>query len=57
MRSKRWFFLLGLLLTGLATLAFTAGQESPPSQGEQIEEFVPSEQVPAGSSVSFPVDI
>jgi hypothetical protein len=53
----RWV-LLGLV--ALATLA-AAGDQAPPratpAPGSQLEEFVPSEKVPADEAVSFPVDI
>lgn len=32
------------------------GQETPVSE-EELEEFVPTEEVPADSAISFPVDI
>jgi len=41
-------------------VARQATQESSPAEGSQddeLEVFVPSEEVPADSSVSFPVDI
>jgi hypothetical protein len=34
-----------------------AGSESPPPDTGELEEFVPSERVPADSAISFPVDI
>jgi hypothetical protein len=54
----RWL-LLGLLALG--TLAAAGDQAPTPrptaSPGPQLEEFVPSERVPADRAVSFPVDI
>jgi hypothetical protein len=54
-----------LLLVSMALIAFSgpAGtsaspqEAEAPAEGEQLEDFVPSEEVPADSAVSFPVDI
>jgi len=52
-----------LLAAALAATAFAASrlgaqQEPPPSQVEEdLREFVPSEEIPADSAVSFPSDI
>jgi len=34
-----------------------AAGESPPAAAGELEEFIPSERVPADSAISFPVDI
>ena len=46
----------------LLVLAFTVpsgvgAQETPPDPEEGLEEFEPSEEVPADETISFPVDI
>ncbi len=49
-----------LLLSGagrtVGAAAPAAGESQAPATGE-LEEFVPSERVPADSAISFPVDI
>lgn len=45
-------------LAGAALWASSSQEkETPAKQEEELEEFVPTERVPADSSVSFPVDI
>jgi hypothetical protein len=54
-----------LLLLSFVLVAFSgpAGtsaspqEEETPAAAEELEDFVPSEEVPADSAVSFPVDI
>jgi hypothetical protein len=54
----RWL-LLGLLALG--TLAIAGDQaatpKATPTPGPQLEQFVPSEKVPADHAVAFPVNI
>ncbi len=54
---KRWvvYTLLASLLAG--GLWASSAQEPPPKEEPDLEEFEPTEKVPADSSVSFPVDI
>lgn len=55
---KRWilYALLGSALLAGGLLA-SSSQEAPPPSEPDLEEFEPTERVPADSSVSFPVDI
>jgi hypothetical protein len=55
---KRWILgaLLGSALLAGALLAWSS-QEAPPQVEPDLEDFKPTENVPADSSVSFPVDI
>ena len=47
-----------VLLVGSAGDGRAVGQETAPDPAEaELEEFVPTEQISAGSEVSFPVDI
>jgi hypothetical protein len=57
MRKRQ--ILYGLLAASIAASALLAFQAREPSAKEQpdLEEFEPTEKVPADSSVSFPVDI
>ena len=48
--------LLAILLL-VAQIVATVDISAAPDPGEEGEEFVPSRTIPAGSSVSFPVDI
>jgi len=56
---------LGAFSDGRATAEASAGQqEEPPSAAEtapqptpDLEEFIPTEELPADSAVAFPVDI
>ena len=51
---------VALLLSGAGLSAGQSGSpsgESPPPATGELEEFVPSERVPADSAISFPVDI
>ena len=53
-------FVLPLLAAGaLASAGDQANQGSPPPSpaGPDLEEFVPTEKVPADRAVAFPVDI
>jgi hypothetical protein len=53
----RWL-LLGLIALGTLAAAGDQPKTKPTaSPGPQLEEFVPSEKVPADRAVSFPVDI
>jgi hypothetical protein len=55
---KRWTFytlLASALLAGL--WAASAQQAPPPKEEPDLEEYEPTERVPADSAVSFPVDI
>ncbi len=55
MMKKRLVSLLALgILLGLAVFASARPQEE---EGEDLERFVPSEQVSADGAISFPVDI
>jgi len=57
MRIKVLSLLLFLALL-LATPAGPGAAQTPEqSEEEALEEFVPSEKVPADSAISFPVDI
>jgi len=61
MRRLLWSALLGAGLAGAALAAAASGtrqEASPtPAAGEELRDFVPSEDIPPGSAVSFPVDI
>lgn len=63
MRTVAVLFLLILLSVLLVTLSGPSGTVASPqepdakSAPEELQEFVPSEEVPADSEVSFPVDI
>ena len=48
-----------LLLLSVSPVGTGAAQEPPPAAEttEELEEFVPSEEIRADSAVSFPVDI
>jgi hypothetical protein len=48
-----------LLLLSVSPAGTGAAQEPPPDEetAEELEEFVPSEEIRADSAVSFPVDI
>ena len=51
---------LGVAASTVAREARGAQQPAPPSAqepDESLEEFVPTEEIPPGSEVSFPVDI
>lgn len=56
MKRILYLFLL-LLLLGGALWASSRQQTSSSKKDEELEDFVPTEKVPAGSSISFPVDI
>ncbi len=46
------------LLVGSAGDGRAVGQETAPEPAEaELDEFIPSEEISAGSEVSFPVDI
>jgi hypothetical protein len=49
-----------VLVAGAVAALVAAAQSAPESQEESepaLEEFVPSEELPADSAISFPVDI
>ena len=48
---------VALLMSGSTLTSGQGSGESPPSETDELEEFVPSERVPADSAISFPVDI
>jgi len=55
---KRWIFytlVASSLIAG--ALWASSAQEPKPKEEPELEEFEPTEKVPADSSVSFPVDI
>jgi hypothetical protein len=55
---KRWMFytlVASSLIAG--ALWASSAQEPKPKEEPDLEEFEPTEKVPADSSVSFPVDI
>ena len=55
---KRWMsyaFVAASLIAG--ALWASSAQEAKPKEEPDLEEFGPTEKVPADSSVSFPVDI
>jgi hypothetical protein len=55
---KRWIFytlVASSLIAG--ALWASSAQEPRPKEEPDLEEFEPTEKVPADSSVSFPVDI
>jgi hypothetical protein len=55
---KRWMF-YALVVSSLIAGALWAAsaQEPKPKEEPELEEFEPTEKIPADSSVSFPVDI
>jgi hypothetical protein len=55
--KKIFYLLVALLLIGGALWASSRQESSTKPQDQELEDFVPSERVPAGSSISFPVDI
>ncbi len=56
MKKRILYALLASALTG-GGLWVSAAQEAPPEEEPDLEEFEPTERFPAGSAVSFPVDI
>jgi len=50
-------FVLMLFAVPGAPSASPAGKAPAGETDERLEEFVPSERIPAGSAISFPVDI
>ncbi|MGH9389159.1 MAG: hypothetical protein ACRD1Z_06035 [Vicinamibacteria bacterium] len=56
MKRRILYALLAATVIAGALWASSA-QEPPPKEEPDLEEFEPTEKVPADSSVSFPVDI
>jgi hypothetical protein len=58
---KKWLLyalaLSALLVGGLWAASAQQAPPKPPMEEPELEEFEPTEKVPADSSVSFPVDI
>ena len=54
--KTRWI-VSALLALALAGGVLWASQGQKEKEEEELEDFVPTERVPADSSVSFPVDI
>ncbi len=54
---KRWTLYALLALSLIAGALWASSSQEPPAKEEELEEFEPTEKVPADSSVSFPVDI
>ena len=68
MRMKTWIVLLAVAALSAAPVGTESPAEStsPPAEAagaaeekdeELLEEFIPSEEVPADSAIAFPVDI
>ncbi|MGH9318805.1 MAG: hypothetical protein ACRD21_07615 [Vicinamibacteria bacterium] len=55
---RRWILYALVLSSLLAGALWASSSQAPASKAEpELEEFEPTEKVPAGSSVAFPVDI
>lgn len=54
---KTWKLVLVLLAALAAGGVLTASQQSETAAQEDVEDFIPTEKVPAGGAVAFPVDI
>ena len=65
MRMKTWIVLLAVSALSAAPVGTESPPESasPPAEAAEeddeklLEEFIPSEEVPADSAIAFPVDI
>lgn len=53
----RWILYLALASSLLGGVVWAATRAQETSEEQEVEEFVPTEKVPADSSISFPVDI
>ena len=54
---RTWIVLALLVVAAAAAAGWLFAAAAQPPRIEELEEFVPSEELPADSAVSFPVDI